>query len=79
MRNDVKTKVKIAVAVEHRDIPCWPCVNYEFDKELSRVLEPIIQLNPEIEFDVVKYTEKEQAMQDYEEDLKKYQAKASGK
>lgn len=73
MRNDVITKVKIAVAVEKKDTPCWPCINYEFDKELSKVLEPIKRLNPEIEFDVVKYTEKEQAIQDYEDDLQKYQ------
>lgn len=73
MRNDVITKVKVAVAVEEKDTPCWPCINYDFDKELSRVMEPVTQMNPEIQFDVVKYTDREQAEKDYDSDLEKYQ------
>lgn len=72
MRNDVKTKVKIVVPVERPGEPCWPCVDYDYDKELNRVLEPIIGMNPNIEFTVTKYTEKEQAVSDYEQDLKVY-------
>ena len=72
MRNDIKTKVKVVVPVEYPNLPCWPCINYDFDKELNRVIKPIIEMNPDIEFTVVKYLEKEQAMADYDNDLKEY-------
>lgn len=72
MRDDVKTKVKIAVAVERDDQPCWPCINYDYDKELARIIKPITQMNPNIEFTVQKYTDRKQAEADYDRDLTEY-------
>lgn len=67
-----KTKVKIAVAVEEQDTPCWPCINHDYKKELDRVLKPVKEFNQNIDFDVVPYTDVQQAKDDYEEDRKKY-------
>ena len=66
------TKVKIAVQMKGKDIPGWPCINYDYDKELARVMAPIIARNPDIDFDIFKYTSLDMAKADYEEDKKKY-------
>lgn len=66
------TKVKVAVQMKAKDVPGWPCINYDYDKELARVMVPVIARNPDIEFDIFKYTNVEMAKADYEEDLKKY-------
>lgn len=68
----MKTRVKIVVSVENRDTPCWPCINHDYNKEVNRALKPIIELNKEMDFDVVTYTDVQQAKDDYEADLKKY-------
>ncbi|MGN1095859.1 MAG: hypothetical protein ACI4QR_05680 [Eubacteriales bacterium] len=68
----MKTRVKIAVQMKGKDIPGWPCINYDYDKELARVTAPIFAKNPDIEFDIFKYTNLDMAKADYEEDLKKY-------
>lgn len=68
----MKTRVKIAVQMKGKDIPGWPCINYEYEKELDRVMAPILAKNPDIEFDIARYTSLDMAKADYEEDLKKY-------
>ncbi len=68
----MKTKVKIAVQMKGKDIPGWPCINYDYDKELALVTSPLFARNPDIEFDICKYTDVEQAKEDYKEDKKKY-------
>ena len=67
-----KTIVKIVAVRENPDVPCWPCINHDADKELKRVVTPIKEMNPDMDFDVVSYTELAQAHADYQEDLKKY-------
>lgn len=67
-----KTIVKIVAVRENPDVPCWPCINHDADKELERVTAPIREINPDMDFDVVSYTELAQAQADYEADLKKY-------
>lgn len=68
----MNTRVKIVVSVENKDTPCWPCINHHYQKELDRVLKPIMEFNKDMAFDVVPYTDIQQAQDDYEEDLKKY-------
>lgn len=68
----MKTRVKIAVQMKGRDIPGWPCINYDYDKELSRVTDAVFAKNPDIEFDIFKYTSLDMAKADYAEDVKKY-------
>lgn len=67
-----RTCVKIVAVRENPDTPCWPCINHDADKELARVTAPVIQNNPDIDFDIVSYTELSQAKADYDEDVKKY-------
>ena len=67
-----RTRVKIVAVKEEPNTPCWPCIDHDADKELSRVTGPILELNPEMDFDVVSYTQLWQAEADYEEDVKKY-------
>lgn len=68
----MKTRVKIAVQMKGKDIPGWPCINYDYEKELARVTAPLFAHNPDIEFDIFRYTSLDMAKADYEEDLKKY-------
>lgn len=67
-----RTLVKIVAVRENPDVPCWPCINHDADKELQRVVTPIREMNPGMDFDVVNYTELAQAQADYETDLTKY-------
>ncbi|MGM9683201.1 MAG: hypothetical protein ACI3XQ_06355 [Eubacteriales bacterium] len=67
-----RTRVKIVAVKEEPDTPCWPCINHDADKELSRVTEPIIAMNKGMDFDIVSYSKVSQAERDYEEDVKKY-------
>jgi hypothetical protein len=48
------TKVKVAVQMKAKDVPGWPCINYDYDKELARVMTPIIARNPDIDFEISK-------------------------
>jgi len=68
----MKTRVKVAVQMKAPGVPGWPCINYDYDKELARVMEPVYARNPDIEFDIFKYTNVEMAKADYESDLEKY-------
>lgn len=67
-----KTLVKIAVAIEEKDKPCWPHINHDSAKELNRILDTVFQRNADIAFDVVSYTDCAEAQADYAEDVKKY-------
>ncbi len=69
----MKTRVKIVVVTENPGIACWPCADYDFQKELDRVLNPVYAKNADIDFDVCVYTELSQAQKDYPEDKEKYQ------
>lgn len=70
--NSLKARVKVVVQVEEKDTPCWPCINYDFQKELDRIMKQVTDANPQITFDVKSYTQLEQAENDYEDDRKKY-------
>ena len=67
-----RTRVKIVAVREEPATPCWPCIDHDADKELARVTGPVIQRNPDIDFDVVSYTQASQAEADYAQDLKTY-------
>lgn len=67
-----KAIVKIVAVRELPDTPNWPCINHDADKELERIVTPIRKSNPDMDFDVVSYTDLSQAQTDYENDLQKY-------
>ena len=67
-----KTRVKVVAVLEKKDTPCWPCINHDAGKELKRIMDPVCAHNPDMDFDVVPYTELSEAQADYESDLKKY-------
>ena len=68
----METRVKVAVQRKGKDVPGWPCINYDYEKELKRVMDVVRAENPETAFDVAFYTAPEQAQADYEEDCTKY-------
>ncbi len=68
----VRTRVKVVVQRENSDTPCWPSINFDIDKELSRIMAPVKSKNPFIDFDIVMYTDLSQAEADYDADLTKY-------
>ena len=47
-RKAMKTKVKVAVQMKAPGVPGWPCINYDYDKELARVMEPVYAKNSDI-------------------------------
>ena len=67
-----RTRVKIVAVKEEPGKPCWPCIDHDADKELSRITTPIVELNPGMDFDIVSYTQLWQAEADYEADVEKY-------
>ncbi len=68
----MKPRIKIVAVTENKDTPCWPYMNYDFGKKLATVTDPILKSNPEMDFDIVTYTERAEAERDYEADKEKY-------
>ena len=67
-----RTHVKVVVVRETADTPNWPCINHDANKELKRIMAPLTALNPDMDFDVVSYTNVQEAEADYDNDLKIY-------
>ena len=67
-----RTRVKVVAVRKEPNTPCWPCINHEADKELKRIMQPMTALNPDMDFDLVSYTQLKEAEADYAEDRKKY-------
>ena len=67
-----RTLVKVVAVREQADVPNWPCINHDADKELRRIMIPVRAMNPDMDFNLVTYTDVKQAEADYEEDVKKY-------
>lgn len=66
------TKVKVAVQKKAEGVPGWPHINFDYEKELTRVMDIVRAENPDTEFDISMYSNVEQAKADYEEDKKRY-------
>lgn len=67
-----RTKVKIVAVHEEPNTPNWPCIDHDAEKAIKAVMKPLTELNPGMDFDVVRYTKVEQAKADYENDCKTY-------
>ena len=67
-----KTLVKITASVAERGVAGWPCIDWPYEKELNRIVDLVKCMNPDMAFEVVCYTNVEQAKADYQSDLKKY-------
>ncbi len=68
----MKTLVKVAVPVERPDTPCWPHINHRPEEELGRILQVLRAENPEMDFEVACYTDRQQAEADYPRDRERY-------
>jgi hypothetical protein len=66
------TKVKVAVQRKPDGVPGWPHINFDYDKELGRVMEIVRSENPDMDFDIFMYTDPAQAEADYDKDLSTY-------
>lgn len=66
------TKVKVAVQKKKEGVPGWPHINFDYEKELSRVMEVVRSENPDMEFDISMYSSVDQARADYEHDKETY-------
>ena len=67
-----RTRVKIVAVREEPNTPCWPCIDHDADKVLRRIVTPIVEMNPGMDFDLVSYTQLSQAEADYERDVEIY-------
>lgn len=66
------TKVKVVLVHEEPNTPCWPCIDHDFSKEEKRIMTTVREMNPDMEFDLVRYSQLAQAQADYEKDLGVY-------
>lgn len=67
-----KTKVKVVAVHEEPNTPNWPCIDHNAEKTIRAVMKPLTELNPEMEFDLVRYTDAAQAEADYAHDRTVY-------
>ena len=68
-----RTKVKVVVCHESKDVDCcWPCKNYDFSLELSRVMRAVRDKNADVDFDVVATDNANSVKTTYAEDVKIY-------
>lgn len=70
--DSTRTRVKVAVAVEKKDTPNWPTINYDYEKKINTVMRDVRNYAPDIDFDVKMYEDVEEAKSDYENDRKTY-------
>lgn len=71
-KNEMRTRVKVVVQRENADTPCWPCINYDVDGELEKIMTVLRARNPYVDFDVVQFTELMPAVCDYGETADDY-------
>lgn len=72
MNAQIITKVKVVVTVKEPGTPCWPCINFDYEKETARILKIMKAVEPFIKFDVFYYKSSEEAAAVYEQDQQVY-------
>lgn len=67
-----RTLVKVVAAHEASGVPNWPCIDHDYNKELSKIMDVVRGNNPDIDFDVVTSCSLPEVEKTYAEDQKKY-------
>lgn len=65
-------KIKVVVQAKKENVAGWPHINFNYEKETERIMSCVRAENPDVQFDVVKYTSKDDAEKDYAADCKEY-------
>lgn len=67
-----KIKIKVVVQAKKENVPGWPHINFPYEKETEKIMNIVKEYNPEVQFDVFKYSSKEEADKVYASDKKEY-------
>ncbi|RRD96233.1 hypothetical protein EII17_01670 [Clostridiales bacterium COT073_COT-073] len=65
-------KIKVVVQAKKENVAGWPHINFNYEKETAKIMDCVRAENPEVIFDVVKYTSVSEAERDYEADRAVY-------
>ena len=65
-------RVKIAIQYMPAGQPCWPYIDFDYEKEFGRIYPILREANPDAQLDVSWYTARAQAEADWEEDKRTY-------
>ena len=65
-------KIKVVVQAKRENVPGWPHINFDYEKETERIMKCVREYNPDVLFDVFRYTSKDEAAAVYESDAKTY-------
>ena len=62
---EVKSKIKIVFSVRNKNIPGWPFISYDYDKESKKIIEQLEFKFPNIEFKPEYYYSEEKAKEGF--------------
>lgn len=65
-------KIKVVVQSKKENVPGWPHINFGYEKETEKIMKCVRDYNPDVTFDVFRYTSKDEAAAAYESDKKTY-------
>ena len=65
-------KIKVVVQAKKENVPGWPHINFGYERETEKIMALVRAYNPDAEFDVFRYSSKEEAAAVYEGDCAVY-------
>ena len=54
-------KIKVVVQAKKENVPGWPHINFGYERETEKIMALVRAYNPDAEFDVFRYSSKEEA------------------
>lgn len=65
-------RIKVVVQAKKENVPGWPHINFGYERETEKIMAIVGAYNPDAEFDVFRYSSKDEAAAVYEGDCAIY-------
>ena len=65
-------RIKVVVQAKKENVPGWPHINFGYERETEKIMALVRAYNPDAEFDVFRYSSKDEAAAVYESDRAVY-------
>lgn len=65
-------RIKVVVQAKKENVPGWPHINFGYERETEKIMAIVRAYNPDAEFDVFRYSSKDEAAAVYEGDCAIY-------
>ena len=65
-------RIKVVVQAKKENVPGWPHINFGYERETEKIMAIVRAYNPDAEFDVFRYSSKDEAAAVYEGDCAMY-------